>query len=51
MPLFNDAQTRAILCGFLDIHRRMAELEAHLTSQPTPQVDGYQTFTIQKTGE
>jgi hypothetical protein len=28
MPLFNSAQTRAILCGFLDIHRRMAELEA-----------------------
>ena len=31
MPLFNSAQTRAILCGFLDIHRRMAELEALLS--------------------
>ena len=38
MPLFNDAQTRAILCGFLDIHRRMAELEALLIpgTKPTP---------------
>jgi len=31
MPLFNSAQTRAILCGFLDIHRRMADLEALLS--------------------
>ena len=38
MPLFNSAQTRAILCGFLDIHRRMAELEALLgpSLKPTP---------------
>ena len=38
MPLFNGAQTRAILCGFLDTHRRMAELEALLTpgTKPTP---------------
>ena len=38
MPLFNEAQTRAILCGFLDIHRRMEELEARLTpgAKPTP---------------
>jgi len=38
MPLFNEAQTRAILCGFLDIHRRMAELEALLIpgTKPTP---------------
>ena len=31
MPLFNSAQGRTILCGFPDIHRRMAELEALLT--------------------
>jgi hypothetical protein len=31
MPLFNPAQTRAILCGFLDVHRRMAEIEALLS--------------------
>ena len=38
MPFFNGAQTRAILCGFLDIHRRMAELEALLLpgTKPTP---------------
>jgi GTP-binding protein EngB required for normal cell division len=38
MPEFNEAQTRAILCGFLDIHRRMAELEALLIpgTKPTP---------------
>ena len=38
MPLFNSAQTRAVLCGFLDIHRRMAELEALLgpSTKPTP---------------
>jgi GTP-binding protein EngB required for normal cell division len=36
MPIFNEAQTRAILCGFLDIHRRMAELEALLTPGATP---------------
>jgi hypothetical protein len=32
------AQARAILCGFLDIHRRMAELEALLVpgTKPTP---------------
>ena len=38
MPLFNEAQTRVILCGFLDIHRRMAELEALLIpgTKPTP---------------
>ena len=36
--LFNEAQTRAILCGFLDIHRRMTELEALLIpgTKPTP---------------
>ncbi len=31
MPIFNSAQTRAILCGFLDVHRRMTELEALLS--------------------
>jgi GTP-binding protein EngB required for normal cell division len=31
MRFFNEAQTRAILCTFLDIHRRMAQLEALLT--------------------
>jgi GTP-binding protein EngB required for normal cell division len=38
MPVFNVAQTRAILSGFLDIHRRMAELEALLIpgAKPTP---------------
>jgi GTP-binding protein EngB required for normal cell division len=38
MPHFNDAQTRAVLCGFLDIHRRMVELEALLIrgTNPTP---------------
>ena len=38
MPVFNVAQTRAILSGFLDIHRRMAELEALLSpgAKPTP---------------
>src|SRR5262249_28994076 len=29
MPL-NDSQQRSIVCGFLDIHRRMAEIEALL---------------------
>ena len=38
MSLFNEAQTRVILCGFLDVHRRMAELEAQLSpsTEPTP---------------
>jgi GTP-binding protein EngB required for normal cell division len=36
MPLFNNAQTRAILSGFLDIHRRMAELEALLIPGTKP---------------
>ena len=42
MPLFNSAQTRAILCGFLDIHRRMGELEALLSprTKSTP-LSGY----------
>jgi GTP-binding protein EngB required for normal cell division len=38
MRVFNDAQARAILCGFIDTHRRMAELEALLIpgTKPTP---------------
>jgi hypothetical protein len=36
MPLFNNAQTRAILSGFLDIHRRMVELEALLIPGTKP---------------
>ncbi len=28
MAILNEAQSRSILCGFLDIHRRMADLEA-----------------------
>jgi Dynamin family len=50
MPLFNDAQTRAILCGFLDIHRRMVELEALLTpgTKPTP-FSGYVNDLSEKT--
>jgi GTP-binding protein EngB required for normal cell division len=38
MASLNEPQKRAVLCGFLDIHRRMAELEALLVpeSSPTP---------------
>jgi hypothetical protein len=36
MAVFNDPQSRAILCGFLDIHRRMAELEAILARNVKP---------------
>ncbi len=34
MALFNGPQSRAILCGYLDIHRRMAALEALLNADP-----------------
>jgi GTP-binding protein EngB required for normal cell division len=36
MALFNGPQSRAILCCFLDIHRRMAELEAAMHTDETP---------------
>jgi hypothetical protein len=38
MASFNDAQSRAILCGFVDIHRRMAELECLIQpgARPSP---------------
>jgi GTP-binding protein EngB required for normal cell division len=36
MALLNGPQSRAILCGFLDVHRRMAELEALLAPVETP---------------
>ena len=34
--LLNEAQRRALLCGFLDIHRRMADLEALLAAVQSP---------------
>ena len=30
MALFNGPQSRAILCGILDVHRRMADLESFI---------------------
>ncbi len=36
MALLNDAQRRAIRCGFLDIHRRMVEIEALITPGERP---------------
>jgi hypothetical protein len=36
MAVLNGPQSRAILCGFLDVHRRMAELEALLTPGRMP---------------
>ena len=35
MAIFNEAQSRAVLCGFLDLHRRMAELEALINTRET----------------
>ena len=36
MALLNEPQSRAILCGLLDIHQRMAELEALIASGTRP---------------
>jgi GTP-binding protein EngB required for normal cell division len=36
MAVLNEPQSRAILCGFLDIHRRMAELEALISPGERP---------------
>lgn len=36
MASLNEPQKRAILCGFLDVHRRMAELEAILAPEANP---------------
>ena len=33
MPVLNGPQSRAIRCGFLDIDRRMAELEASIAGR------------------
>ncbi len=36
MAVLNEPQSRAILCGFLDVHRRMAELEARISPDERP---------------
>jgi GTP-binding protein EngB required for normal cell division len=36
MAVLNGPQSRAILCGFLDVHRRMAELEALIATGERP---------------
>jgi GTP-binding protein EngB required for normal cell division len=36
MASLNEPQKRAVLCGFLDIHRRMAELETLLVPEARP---------------
>jgi len=36
MTLLNESQKRSILCSFLDIHRRMAEMEAMLAQGDRP---------------